>query len=154
MARGQVEPTSKKCKNCGVIKEVIEAKFNKGICYTCRKSLHAGGQGGQKQHPVRLKVFLSVSFLCCFMLAAYAIYNGSIVLPYGGRRSRSLLLEFKGLGIAVPVLALLMFAAGLLAALVVVYRGSNEKSHERFIRNCFVLGVFFYWISIFFGSYR
>lgn len=154
MARGQVESTSKKCKNCGVIKEVVDAKFNKGICYACRRSLHAGGYDGQKQHPVRFKIFLSVSSLCCFMLAAYAIYYKSIVLPYGGRRSRSLLLEFNGLGITVPVLALIMFAVGLLAALVVVHRGSNEKSHERFIRNCLVSGVFLYWISIFFGSYR
>lgn len=84
------------------------------------------------------------------MLVAYAIYYKSIVLPYGGCRSRSLLLEFKGLEIIVPVLALLMFTVGLLAALVVVHRGSNENSHERFIRNCFVLGVFFYWISNFF----
>lgn len=113
-----------------------------------------GGHGGQKQHPVRFKIFLSVSSLCCFMLAAYAIYYKSIVLPYGGRRSRSLLLEFKGLGVTVPVLALLVFAFGLLAALVFVHRGSDEKSHERFIRNCLLSGVFFYWISIFFGSYR
>ena len=154
MARGQIESTSKKCKNCGVIKEIVEAKFNKGICYACRRSLHAGGHGAQKQHPVRLKIFLGVSSLCCFILVTYAIYHQYIVLPYGGRRARSRLLEFKGPGITVPALALLMFAVGLLAALIVVHRGSNEKSHERFIRNCLVLGVFFYWISIFFGSYR
>lgn len=154
MVRGRVEPISRKCKNCGVIKEVVEARFNKGVCYACRRSLHAGGHGGQKQYPVRLKIFLSVSSLCCFMLVAYAVYYQSIVLPYGGRRTRSRLLEFKGLGITVPTLALLLFAFGLLAALIVVHRGSNEKSHERFIRNCLVSGVLFYWISIFFGSYR
>lgn len=152
MARAKVKPIAKKCKNCSVTNEVNMARIKVGLCYTCRRSLHdAAGVNMLKQAPVRMKVLLSVISLCCLLLAGYAIYYSHIVLPYGGGRTRSRLLEFNGFGVAVPALALIMFAVGLLAVVAANFdRCSNKKAYGRIIRRSLCLGLFLYWISIFF----
>lgn len=153
MVRGKVKLIAKKCKYCSVTNEVSMARIKGGLCYTCRKSMHdARGVNLLKQAPVRVKVLLSVISLCCLLLAGYAIYYSHIVLPYGGR-GRSRVLEFNGFGVAVPALALIMFAVGLLAVVVANFdRYSNEKAYERVIRRSLCLGVFLYLISIFFAD--
>jgi hypothetical protein len=154
MVRGKVKLLAKKCKHCSVTNEVNMARIKGGLCYTCRKSLHdARGVNMLKQASVRLKVLLSVISLCCLLLAGYSIYYNHIVLPYGGGRVRSRLLAFNGLGVAVPALALIMFAVGLLTVVAAnLYRYSNEKACERIIRRSLCFGLFLYWISIFFAD--
>jgi cytochrome c oxidase assembly factor CtaG len=154
MVRGKVKLIAKKCKHCSVTNEVSTARIKGGLCYTCRKSMHdAVGMNMLKQAPVRLKVLLSVISLCCLLLAGYAIYYSHIVLPYGGGRVRSRVLEFNGFGVAVPALALIMFAIGLLAVVAANFdRYSNEKAYERVIRRSLCLGLFLYWVSIFFAD--
>lgn len=154
MASGELKPIAKKCKNCSVTSEVNMARFKRGLCYACRKSMHdAVGINLLKQAPVRVKVLLSVISLCCLMLAGYAIYYSHIVLPYGGGRTRSRVLEFNGFGVAVPALALIMFAVGLLVVVAANFdRCPNEKAYERIIRRSLCFGLFLYWISIFFAD--
>jgi hypothetical protein len=154
MVRGKVKLIAKKCKHCSVTNEVEMARIKNGLCYACRKSLHDAIRVNMlKQAPVRVKVLLSVISLCCLLLAGYAIYYSHIVLPYGGGRVRSRVLEFNGFGVAVPALALIMFAIGLLAVVVANFdRYSNEKAYERVIRRSLCLGLFLYWVSIFFAD--
>lgn len=154
MARGKVKLIAKKCKNCSATNKINMARIKSGLCYICRKSMHdARGVRMLKQAPVRLKVALSFISLCCLLLAGYSIYYNHIILPYGGGRGRSRLLEFDGFGVAIPALALTMFAVGLLAVVAAnLYPHSNEKAYERIIRRSLCAGLFLYWVSIFFAD--
>lgn len=154
MPRGKVMLVAKKCKNCSMTNEGGVARIKSGLCYKCRKSMHdASTLNKLMKAPARLKVVLIAISTCCFLLAAYSIYNNHLVLPYGGGRGKSRLLKFNGLDIVVPALALIMFAVGLLAvAASIHYRFSNEKVCVSIIGYSLCAGLFLYWISIFFAD--
>jgi hypothetical protein len=154
MPRGKVMPVAKKCRNCDMTNEVGVARIKSGLCYRCRKSMHdANTLNMLRQAPVRFKVTLIILSTCCLLLAGYALYYSHIVLPYGGGRGKSRLLEFNGFGVTVPVLALILFAAGLLAVVAAnYYHYANDKTCESIIRRCLLTGLFLYWISIFFSD--
>jgi hypothetical protein len=84
------------------------------------------------------------------MLAGYAVYFKYLVLPYGSR-GQSRLLEFKGLEVFVPALALILLSVGMLSV-VAVNHCSNEKVYKKIMKVSLCAGLFLYSIIIFVGN--
>jgi len=151
MARGKVKPIARKCRCCGAINEANSRGIKSGLCYGCRKSRHErAGETVSRAQKLRLTVVLSVISFFFLILAGYAIYFEYLVLPYGGR-GQSRLLEFKGFGVAVPALSLILLSVGTLS-IIAVKNCSNGKVYEKIMNISLCAGLFLYSIIIFFGS--
>lgn len=145
-----MKPRVNQCKSCGAVSSNL-LRIKSGRCYACRKRMH--GDNIPNEVPFRLRVVLGIIVVLFMVISARSIYFQHVVLPYSGGRSRSMLLEFTGIGIVVPILALVMYSIGLLALIVDHYdRRPNERAYEKIIKYSLCAGVILYWISIFFWS--
>ena len=153
MACGKVKPIAKKCRYCGAINEAGPRRIKSGLCYGCRKSKHEPrGITVSKGAKVRLAVILSVISFVFLTLAGYAIYFKHLVLPYGSR-VRSRLLEFNGLGVTLPAVALILLSVGTLSSVAVNnYRYSYKQLFKKIMKVCLWAGFILYFVSIFFGT--
>ena len=146
-----MQPIARKCRNCGAVNETGQRGVKSGHCYECRKSRHELKEIiVSKTHKIRLAVLLSVISLIFLTLAGYSIYFLYIVLPYGSR-GQSRLLEFKGFGVALPALSLILLSVGMLS-IIAVNNCSNGKVYVKIMIISLCAGLFLYSIIIFFGN--
>lgn len=101
-----------------------------------------------RAQKIRLTVVLSVISFAFLTMAGYAIYFKYLVLPYGGR-GQSRLLEFKGLGVIVPALALILLSVCTLSV-VAINHCSNVRGYKKIMEISLYTGLFLYSIIIFF----
>ncbi|MNZ78389.1 hypothetical protein D3C78_969580 [compost metagenome] len=102
--------------------------------------------------PLKARVIAGTLALVLMVLSAQAIYNQRIVMPYGGRRSRGIVLEFIGIETVVPILAILLAAVGFLAVVIDHYdKRFNEATYKAITNTCIGFSFFLYIISVFIG---
>lgn len=153
MARGKYKPTARKCRCCGALSEAGTRRIKIGLCYECRRSRHESKEKTvSRVHKIRLMIVLSIFSFMLLTSAGYAVYFKYLVLPYGGR-GYSRLLEFKGMEVAVPAVALMLLSVGTLSGVVVNhYRCSCKQLFREIMKISLWVGFILYFVSIFFGK--
>jgi len=143
------------CKNCGSQNRATTLELSSGNCYSCKKPLAWSVNPDSyvpNEIPLKARVIAGAFALILMALSVHAIYSQRLVMPYGGRRGRGLILEFIGFETIVPILAILLGAIGFLATVIDHYdRRFNEATYKTIINLSLGLSFFLYTISIFFG---
>jgi hypothetical protein len=153
MARGKFKSIARKCRCCGALNEAGTRGIKIGVCYGCRKSRHQSKEKTvSRVHKNRLTIVLGFISFMFLAIASYAIWCEYLVLPYGNR-FHSKLLEFKGFGVVVPSLSLILLSVGTLSGAVVNhYRSSCKQLFRDVMKVSLWAGFILYFVSIFFGK--
>lgn len=86
-----------------------------------------------------------------FAVSIHAIIQSELTLPYGRRRA-SVLYEFSGLELFLPVLSLILAGIGFAAIIVDHYdKRPNEYGYKALVSRSIIVGYFLYFISVFIG---
>jgi hypothetical protein len=143
------------CKNCGTTNEATSLELSTKACLSCKKPLLWTTNPElyiPNKVPLRGRIIFGVISILLIVLSVQAIFTQRIAIPYGGKYSRGVTLEFIGPEIAFPVLAIILAAIGFLAVVVDHYdKRFNEETYKIIANICIGVSLTLYIVSIFIG---